>query len=408
MRKFFLILLLVAFSVLPVAQASEESAYLQVSLWDETQLATQQAVAAAYMAEHPSVQIDVQLLPAEDHWAQLDAGATGGMMPDVFQIDPDRLVQYAGAGLLLPTEAVIQPDAYPDGLATLFAFDGTAYAVPASYQPTVLVYNKSLFDSAGEAYPDASWTWETMRAAAQRLTDTESGRYGFAATLEATHGFFNYIYQNDGFVFDAEAKTSGFDLPETQDALAAWIGFGTVDAVSPDVQALADTSVAGMFRQGEVAIFFAGQSDIGDLLCDSATAPNVGLAPLPAGTKQATVFTGQGWAGAVNTAYPDIVQDFLSFCASETADAIAVENGGWLPARVDAADAYVQRHTEPAYSAFTSQQASGVPVPEDATKPLWADRITEELSLVYGGSRSLEDACENIHVYINTCVAGEQ
>lgn len=60
--------------------------------------------------------------------------------------------------------------------------NGQTYAMPLSFSPVMLFYNKSMFDRAGLEYPDSSWRWDDLRRAAIRLTDGDSDgtmRYGF-------------------------------------------------------------------------------------------------------------------------------------------------------------------------------------------------------------------------------------
>ena len=48
--------------------------------------------------------------------------------------------------------------------------------VPTTFQaPGMMVYNINLFDEAGLAYPDTSWTWETELEALRKLTRRGAG-----------------------------------------------------------------------------------------------------------------------------------------------------------------------------------------------------------------------------------------
>jgi multiple sugar transport system substrate-binding protein len=61
--------------------------------------------------------------------------------------------------------------------------NGELFAVPITFSPVMLVFNKSIFDQAGLAYPNNSWTWSDLVDTASRLTKRESesnAQYGFA------------------------------------------------------------------------------------------------------------------------------------------------------------------------------------------------------------------------------------
>jgi len=49
-------------------------------------------------------------------------------------------------------------------------FDGKTYGLPQDINMFGLFYNKDIFDNAGIAYPDASWTWDDLERVAKRLT----------------------------------------------------------------------------------------------------------------------------------------------------------------------------------------------------------------------------------------------
>ena len=64
--------------------------------------------------------------------------------------------------------------------------DGKVVGIPALVDNLALVYNKDMFDKANLEYPTADWTWDDFRAAAQKLTDTAAGNYGWAYVNDAS------------------------------------------------------------------------------------------------------------------------------------------------------------------------------------------------------------------------------
>lgn len=81
-------------------------------------------------------------------------------------------------------------------LLQAFTYDGSLYAIPKDFDTVGLWYNKALFDAAGVAYPDDSWTWQTLRDAAIKLTDPTNGVYGFVVNAGTRAGYYNFIAQN--------------------------------------------------------------------------------------------------------------------------------------------------------------------------------------------------------------------
>lgn len=105
MRKLFAILmtLCLVFSVVSFAGA-EEDVTITFAFWDNNQEPGMQAIADAYHALHPNVNIEVQVTPWDEYWTKLEASALGGAMPDVFWMHSNQFFKYVTADTLLPLD----------------------------------------------------------------------------------------------------------------------------------------------------------------------------------------------------------------------------------------------------------------------------------------------------------------
>jgi multiple sugar transport system substrate-binding protein len=81
-------------------------------------------------------------------------------------------------------------DDYPAALLTPYRQGEQLHGLPWGVEFRVLVYNKNLFDAAGLAPPDASWTFDDLANAAQRLTSGEGDdkQYGFVIPRATSEG----------------------------------------------------------------------------------------------------------------------------------------------------------------------------------------------------------------------------
>ena len=209
MRKLFAILLTLCMVFSFVSFASAEDVTITFAFWDNNQEPGMTAIAEAYMAAHPDVKVEVQVTPWNEYWTKLEASAMGGSMPDVFWMHSNQFFKYVTANTLLPMDFEYDYSPYPAGVTALYTYNDVHYAVPKDYDTIALVYNKEIFDAAGIAYPDGTWTWETLLETAKKLTDPEKGIYGFGAPNDRQSGYLNLIYQNEGFAF--ENGKSGYD-----------------------------------------------------------------------------------------------------------------------------------------------------------------------------------------------------
>ena len=92
----------------------------------------------------------------------LEAGATGGSLPDVFWMHSNEIYRYASNDMLLDltdrisASNLVDLSKFPQGLNEIYNHEGKQYAVPKDFDTIGLWYNKNLFDEANLSYPDES------------------------------------------------------------------------------------------------------------------------------------------------------------------------------------------------------------------------------------------------------------
>ena len=94
----------------------------------------------------------------------LEAGATGGSLPDVFWMHSNEIARYSEYEMLLDlTDRIkeskkLEMDKFPKDIVQIYNWEGTKqYAVPKDIDTIALWYNKTMFDEAGIPYPDKAW-----------------------------------------------------------------------------------------------------------------------------------------------------------------------------------------------------------------------------------------------------------
>ncbi len=102
-----------------------------------------------------------------------------------------------------------------------FTHKGRLLAAPISFAPIVLVYNKSMFDAAGLAYPESSWSWQELLQAARALTRIEGDQteqYGFSFSASPNRWPL-FVLQNGGSFRSGDGDEPLTDDPASQEAL---------------------------------------------------------------------------------------------------------------------------------------------------------------------------------------------
>ena len=130
--------------------------------------------------------IEVQVTSWNEYWTKLEASAESNTMPDIYWMHTNELLKYADFGMLADvTDLYGDPNYYTDHFSEIsinntLGSNGRMYGVPKDKDNLVLVYNKTMFDQAGVAYPDENWTWDDLCNASQQIYDT-TGKYGYLA-----------------------------------------------------------------------------------------------------------------------------------------------------------------------------------------------------------------------------------
>ena len=396
MKKFLTLLMAVLMVLAVIPMANAEDATITFAFWDTNQEPGMRAIADAYEAAHPGVKVVTQVTPWSEYWTKLEAAAMGGEMPDVYWMHSNQFFKYADAGIMLDlSDLDIDYSVYPAGITALYNFDGTQLAVPKDYDTIALVYNKEIFDATGEAYPDATWTWDTLREVAKRLTDTEKGIYGFGAPNDTQSGYYNFVYQNGGFIF--EDGKSGFDQPETQEAIKTWVELMTVDGVSPTLESFTDMSNDEQFQAGRVAMQFVGSWMMSAYTSNEFIKDKFDLAVLPQGKTRASIYNGLGYAGAATTKYPEVVKDFIAFCGSEQANILQAQNKAAIPAYAGTEHYFTDLFENLNIKCYTEMIEYGVQFPFSPNKSLWEPIEAETMTSAYTGEMTVEEACNYLH-----------
>ncbi|GAC1429968.1 MAG: hypothetical protein NVSMB65_03430 [Chloroflexota bacterium] len=96
--------------------------------------------------------------------------------PDIFYVPDWWLPGLAARGILLNLDSYVARDPsfqrrnyVPQALAGL-TFHGHLYGLPRGFSPTVLYFNKDIFDQMHVAYPTTAWTLNDVLRAARTLT----------------------------------------------------------------------------------------------------------------------------------------------------------------------------------------------------------------------------------------------
>ncbi|SDK59154.1 carbohydrate ABC transporter substrate-binding protein, CUT1 family [Glycomyces sambucus] len=385
-----------------------EDVTLTYATWSDDQKPAMEAIAAAFEEAHPDIDVEVQVLPWPEYWSTLQVGAAGRTAPDAFWMLADQYPAYADNGQLLDISDAVESAgvdlaAYPESVMDLYERDDAVYGLPKDYDTNGIWFNKALFDAAGVAYPDDTWTWDDARAAAQQLTDPDAGVWGIAAPIDRQGGYYNSIYQAGGEVIGDDGQAA-IDSPEAVAGIEFWTQM-QADGSSPTLQQLSDTEAVQMFMDGKVAMYFSGSFWAQRLYGDEAVRATTGVAPLPMGEQRASMISGILNAGYAGTEHPEELAEFLVFASGEEAAVLQAESGAVLPAYAGTQQPWLDAMPEFDLQVFVDAVDYSVPLPIAGNAAEWTGLESEYLAPAWNGEQSAADAAAAYNAAIDEVLA---
>ncbi len=219
-------------------------------------------VIAAYQADHPNVQFEVEKVGFSELFQQnqirLQSGSTN---PDIVSVDVPLVASYGARGWLLPVTDSFTEDelnGWVDGAREAGSYNGQLIAPPQHTSTQLLYYNTALFEAAGITPPgqDERWTWEKIAEVAKQLTHDDV--YGFTweqstaayQLLPLAQSLGGKAIGDDGFTVEGVVNS-----PEWVKAFSYYGDAYNASGFAPK----GDTSASELFLAGKLAMFLGGE-----------------------------------------------------------------------------------------------------------------------------------------------------
>ncbi|MEO5535852.1 MAG: extracellular solute-binding protein [Pseudolysinimonas sp.] len=294
---------------------------ITVSGWSLATTPEFQLLADGFEALHSNVTVKVVEYDAAEYNTLVTADLGAGSAPDIItQKEVKYVPVFVDGGQLLDVSDVKLPDGISG--ADSYKVNGTQYAVPYRQDSWVLYYNKDLFDAAGVAYPDGSWTWDDYDNAAAKLTTSDHfGTYEHR-WQSVTQGFANAQFGGDIFSGDYSYMADLYNRRLAREAAGDQIDFATSSANSPSYQ--------GEFGKQHAAMLPMGSWYVATLISQQASGDadkfNWGFAPIPQRSSSTVANpvtfgdpTGFGINAAISADKVATAKAFLAYAASADA-----------------------------------------------------------------------------------------
>lgn len=405
------LLAIVGISV-PTEVKAESNVELTVSIWDPIQEPGIFKILEKF-TEETGIKTQLQVVNWENYWTQLASGASGGQLPDVFWMHSNESQRYMSNNLLLDitdqieASEIIDLENYPADISELYNFEDRQYAVPKDIDTIALWYNKAIFDEAGVEYPNEDWTWETMVETAIALTDEEKGVYGVGEGPDNNQaGYYNIIYDYNGYILNEDKTESGWDKPETIEAMTLY--FKMIDEAAPPLEVIAETPSDVLFTSGKTAMYLAGSWMLASMRDNEYTAENADIVVLPHHEgKRISIYNGLGWAADAKTEHPEEAWKLLEFLGSEEAQIMQADLGVTMSAYQGANDNWVKSYEGFNLQAYIDMMDDMVIRPYSRETLKWETAQNDIMKELWQNNITVEEACMQIAQQMNDFLARE-
>lgn len=406
--------------------STAKASSITVNIWDANQQAGLQKIADKW-TETSGVKVNVEVVEWDSYWTLLEAGASGGTMPDVFWMHSNTAQMYMENDILLKLNDYIDAEKldmskYYDGVRELYTrSDGNIYALPKDHDTIALLYNKAIFDKYGVEYPTDEWTWDDMYEAAKKIYDGSDGSiYGMAMnTSNNQDGWYNLIYCYGGKVITDDHKGTTIGSNESKAGMEMLRKLLTVGAPQSVVAETGTDSLfmsnkVGMITQGSWMInaFYTAEyhDDYAWALLPYADLNGSGTCEV---TERWSAYNGLGWAASAATKDPDSCYSLISYFCSEEGQKMQAELGVTMGGMTGVSEEFANAFPGMDVSAFVKAEEYSLYFrPYTRNTTVWEDAIQQKGAFLDAWQNPADaslmaTACDNAQTIIENAIAAE-
>ena len=400
--------------------AEEEPVTVLWAFWGSPEEAkTHEAVAAEFMAEHPNIKVETMVEPWSDYFTKVQtlwASGDSSAIPDVLFLWPTP--RYAADGVLENLQPWIEEsgydlDDYWPALLESAMYEGDVYGFPRDIGLEVLYYNKDIFDEVGVGYPDETWTWDDLLAAAEQLTVVEdSGRVARYALGMEGGKYQLWVGQNGGSILDDMRNPSKCTLtePAAMEAIKLFADMMNNNHAMRDANLSQAGGDSAVFQSGEAAMIIQNASRVTGFNAADMNY-DVAVVPIPEGGQRSASAGGAAWVMSSGSDNKEEAWTFLSWLQStDGGQTLYTASGEIFPALRSTArsDAFLEADQPPANRQAFLTEGENAKVGRFGYFPEWGELtgsiIEPNLQRIWAGEGTPEEVlpeiCELVDAFL--------
>ena len=415
--KLFILIILMLLVLIPTGSLVLAQDMVTLEWWsvagNELPQEAQEAIVAAFEAEHPEIHVNLTILPESGYDERMTTtlGAGEGA-PDVALFwNANWYPQTLDLTPYLEADPDLGPEDYFENFWINWAtWQDKVVGLPLGVGANFVMYNKAVFDEAGVDYPTADWTPDEYIEIAKAVSDADQRRWGG----DRPRGPYRAIWNNYGAFPYSDDSTTVDGSFNSQESIAAyeWLWDLVNSGATPTP---ADIEILGTEGTGPVDLFLAGRLAMatlnqGHMLIALEEGVEFGIVPEPAISDNeryvnAWSLTASIWEG---TEHPDEAYEFLSFFAGPEGQRILMNEGTLFPALPAVLNEYENADADYAQAFFAVLEDVQV-AQWTAAHPCWRSSVIRAVQDVWDlinlGEISRDEVATTINDYIGEAQA---
>ncbi len=339
----------------PAASAPAGKALtLQIASW-EKQVQGKQGyamLAAEYAKVNPNVKIEQEVIPETlaDYNSKVTAQLAGGTAPDLMEAIWGLSQNLAVKGALQPLDPYVARDkiSTADYVQTALELGrwpqrtGKYYAWYTMFSISPLYYNTALFQQAGQAPPDESWTWQHVLEVAQKLTKKGTSAADSVFGYDPTYLTRTMLYAYGWDFANADGTKSALATQQSIDALQFWQDLIYKYGVCPPGSLqFGKGAPAGVFSTTRLGMEIQATYQIGPYRQVKGLEWDVAVPPSGPAGRYTVVKGAPGHAIPTQSPHPTEAWAFLSWWITHQTPTLVLLEGN-LPTKLTALQGYPQ------------------------------------------------------------------
>ncbi len=302
---------------------------------------------AEFEQDHPDIDLQVTILNYGDYFQKVPVMVATGTAPDVMEVEPENssaFGKFIEGGAFTDLMPYVRRDGFNldrffEPVIQSYMYKGTLPILPKKISsPDLVMYNQDLFEQAGVAYPQATWTWTEFVDMAKKLTrDTDGdGRPNTWALASNLMGGYDAALMNGWSWTDSSGTRVPVNDPRFYEALQFIYDLDHVyPFIAPAEVKRASTLPDYMFfATGQAAIQAGGRWYVSYFrpVIQNKFRWDATWLPIPANGVRVYRLSTEAWGIYRDSKVKDAAWTFLKWAAGPKGSANWARNGGSVPA----------------------------------------------------------------------------